>query len=361
MSLFGGDVFASLDNLPYLAYRQGSSVDDSDTISSASSEDYDEGDDNDFYYPGSTDVEETHRITTHSPDELDQDGQENSSSDDPPSPWLKSKAKQRIIDELKKTDSIIHSIELKEVHARFAHQYPMRNFKKNYSRIIGHFTAKTGPFEENQQENQQNQDEEGQVENEVETWWTKGKISKGYSLLYSLLIEPNGTGIESMSVETIWQSHAAFRCYELQKFQVYYKKMVKLVKKHKKVISQDEADFQHDMALIYDKTCEETTLVWHIHPAKTLLKMDVENGKASAMKPRELRETREEYQEFSVVKFCKEVHHEKQRQRAKPFWQWFRNKEARELHESQVKEMRKEWVCFNDESVNELVEKLKRW
>ena len=278
-----------------------------------------------------------------------------------PSPWRKSKAKQRIIDELKKTDSIIHSIELEEVHARFAHQYPMRNFKQNYKRIIGHFTAKTGPFEENQQENQQNQDEEGQVENEVETWWTNRKISKGYSLLYSLLMEPNGTGIESMSVEIIWQSHAAFRCYELQEFQVYYKKMVKLVEKHKKVISQDEADFQHDMALIYDKTCKETTPVWHTHPAKTLLKMDVEDGKASAMKPLELRGTRKEYQEFSVVKFCKEVHHEKQRQRAKPFWQWFRNKEARQLHESQVKEMRKECVCFNDEYVNELVEELNRW
>ena len=108
--------------------------------------------------------------------------------------------------------------------------------------------------------------------------------------------------------------------------------MVKLVKKHKKVISQDEADFQHDMALIYDKTCKETTPVWHTHPAKTLLKMDVENGIASAMKPRELRGTRKEYQDFSVVKFCKEVHH-----------------------------MRKEWACFNDESVNELVEELKRW
>ena len=47
MSLFGGDVFASLDDLPY---RQGSSVDDSDsdTIFSASSEEnYDEGDDDD--------------------------------------------------------------------------------------------------------------------------------------------------------------------------------------------------------------------------------------------------------------------------------------------------------------------------
>ena len=46
MSLFGGDVFASLDNLPY---RQGSVDDsDSDTISSASSEENnDEGDDND--------------------------------------------------------------------------------------------------------------------------------------------------------------------------------------------------------------------------------------------------------------------------------------------------------------------------
>ena len=60
----------------------------------------------------------------------------------------------------------------------------------------------------------------------------------------------------------------------------------------------------------------------------------------------------------SVEKFCKEVHHEKQRQRAKPFWQWFRNKDAREMHERKVSELRSEWICHNDKDVNDLAEAL---
>jgi len=61
-----------------------------------------------------------------------------------------------------------------------------------------------------------------------------------------------------------------------------------------------------------------------------------------------------------VTKFCKEVHHEKQRQRAKPFWQWFRNKEAREMHESQVNELRRTWIHDNDVEVNKLRQDMER-
>jgi len=119
--------------------------------------------------------------------------------------------------------------------------------------------AKTGPFEEAKQQEQQDAEEEQLT---VEIWYTPGKISTGYSLLYSILMEPEGTGIESMSVHAIWQSHTAFRCYDFESFQGYYTKMKALVKKHRKIVMQDEADFQHDMNLIPEKSHD----VWYRHP-----------------------------------------------------------------------------------------------
>jgi hypothetical protein len=108
-------------------------------------------------------------------------------------------------------------------------------------------------------------------------------ISKGYSLLYNLYMEPEGNGIENIPVRTLWQSHAAFSDYN--------EKMIRLTKKHKKVVMQVEADIQHDMNLIPDKSM----LVWYTHPAKELLKKDVQSGVASTMDPKDLRETRIEY------------------------------------------------------------------
>jgi hypothetical protein len=141
--------------------------------------------------------------------------------------------------------------------------------------------AKTGPFEEAKQQEQQDAEEEQLT---VEIWYTPGKISTGYSLLYSILMEPEGTGIESMSVHAIWQSHTAFRCYDFESFQGYYTKMKALVKKHRKIVMQDESDFQHDMNLIPEKSHD----VWYRHPAKELLKKDVKKGLASSMDPQEL-------------------------------------------------------------------------
>jgi len=162
-----------------------------------------------------------------------------------------------------------------------------------------------------------------------------------------------------MSPRILWQSHPSFRCYDFEAFQEYNKKMISLVKRHKKKVMQDDADFQHDMMLVSSKNMPSNgKVVWHTHRARELLKKDVRDGLASSTKPAILRLTRTEYQDFSVEKFCKEVHHEKQRQRAKPFWQWFRNKDAREMHERKVAELRSEWICHNDEDVNDLAETL---
>jgi hypothetical protein len=142
--------------------------------------------------------------------------------------------------------------------------------------------------------------------------------------------------------------------------------MKALVKKHRKIVMQDEADFQHDMNLIPEKSHD----VWYRHPVSGT-DIRLKNCSRKMWKKdwlhqwihkncQELWGTRIEYQSFSTQKFCKEVHHEKQRQRAKPFWQWFRNKEAREMHEREVSELRSQWIHDNDQEVNQLREDMER-
>jgi len=43
----------------------------------------------------------------------------------------------------------------------------------------------------------------------------------------------------------------AFRCYDFESFRGYLKNMQALTKKHREIVTQDEADFQHDMKWIW--------------------------------------------------------------------------------------------------------------
>jgi len=79
--------------------------------------------------------------------------------------------------------------------------------------------------------------------------------------------------------------------------------MQALTKKHREIVTQDKADFQHDMNLIPEKS----GLKWQ--------KIRLKNSS------RKISKMGEPHQEFTIMKFCKEVHHETQRQRAKPFCQ----------------------------------------
>ena len=84
-------------------------------------------------------------------------------------------------------------------------------------------------------------------------------------------------------------------------FEEYNQKMIRLTNKHRKVVMQDDAAFEHDKKLFPGNpvTVNEEP-VWYTHPAKELLKRDVKNGLASSLKPSELRDTRPECKEFSV-------------------------------------------------------------
>lgn len=71
----------------------------------------------------------------------------------------------------------------------------------------------------------------------------------------------------------------------------------------------------------------------HGHPAKKFLELDVAAGKHLTMKPKELRETREEYKEFTNNKqWSKLVNKEVEKQRKEGFWADKRNREGQKRH-----------------------------
>jgi hypothetical protein len=85
----------------------------------------------------------------------------------------------------------------------------------------------------------------------------------------------------------------------------------------RKAIARDRDRMQKD-AISYGKTVQivrekyprSTQTVWHLSPAARLLKQDVDDGKNAAMKPKELYESRPEYQTFSLAVFRKHIYQE---------------------------------------------------
>ena len=113
----------------------------------------------------------------------------NDANNRPPSPWGSSKAKQRIIDELKDEKSDIHllighytltnfdSINFTRIHEKYAaNKYKPSRFRENLKLQLKHLLNKTGAFK---------------IEEDiVETWYTSArKVSRAYSLLFSLYIQ----------------------------------------------------------------------------------------------------------------------------------------------------------------------------
>ena len=70
---------------------------------------------------------------------------------------------------------------------------------------------------------------------------------------------------------------------------------------------------------------------------------DTRSGKAAELTPKELYNSHEDYQHFSLEDFRKHIYQEKYRQIGGPYWQKLRNKMGLREREKAVKEMRREW------------------
>ena len=64
---------------------------------------------------------------------------------------------------------------------------------------------------------------------ETEPWTSRKKKSKGWHLLYDLLIDKTSNQkLKDMSIEEIHASNPFFSCYPMDKFKKYHRDMVKL-------------------------------------------------------------------------------------------------------------------------------------
>ena len=263
----------------------------------------------------------------------------------PPAPWATSRAKQRIIDELKDENSDIHlytgkysltdwkCVNFKMILEKYASsQYKMSNFRENVKRILKHYYNKTGEFKKE--------------EDVVEPWYTSvNNASPAYKLLWFLYMDPKqNKKINVMTAEQIWHSHPKFQQYDYEKFKKWDKAMQKLTSKKRKLIDEEEDSFQKDMiAFPRNARTSRDLPFWHTHAASKLLKEDVRSGHSKSMKPMQLWRSKREYQEFPLLVFRKHIYQERTKQLAAPCWQHTRNQIARKKTVEEAQKMKAEW------------------
>ena len=108
----------------------------------------------------------------------------------PLSPWNdKCKAKQKIITAMKNKESPIHNMldDMEKLRQNYAPRYKLSKFKGYMKTIMKNYNEKKGPFKD-----------------EVEPWATRKKVkSKGYALLFTLLMNKETTGIDEVRYDVI--------------------------------------------------------------------------------------------------------------------------------------------------------------
>ena len=258
--------------------------------------------------------------------------------------WRYSDEKQTIIASLNDPLSDIHLMSKEQIWRKYAHNYDQKKTVKNLAYLLKQHEEKEGPFSSSSNSTR-NKASKCEASDEVEPWVTRNKKSRGWDLLYKLRLYPEKSGITGMTDKEIWESSELFKCYPLDDFTKYDKKMIKLTKKRREMVQQQHRDFEQDVANFPpSQRTNRGEPFWHRHAANTLLKEDVESGTANLMTPGELWRTKSEYMEFKQKTFAKHVFQEKSKQRAAPYWQVKCKKICQKLREEQAEELKHDWI-----------------
>ena len=231
------------------------------------------------------------------------------------------------------TESDFSNVKFQQIQQKYARNkgYKPSNFRANLKRLLKNLLSKTGDFKPEK----------------IEPWYTSAKnVSTGYSLLYSLYMNPNHSEKNNrMSAKKNWESHEIFQLYDLIQFKTYNKNMKALTSKRKILIKEEEESFHRDMLKLPEKDVTSRGIpFWYKHEASRLVEEYVsqEIEGAAKIKPQLLWKSRKEYQEFPLDVFRKHLYQERTKRLAAPYWQHKRNAHARKRYE-EVEAMLKEW------------------
>jgi hypothetical protein len=142
----------------------------------------------------------------------------------------------------------------------------------------------------------------------VEPW----RNSKAKRLLYKDIVK--GIVSEDAIPYEVYGMRDEYQVYKYENFVTNLKNLLRLVDKKQAFADSDEAAFNHDLAF---RTFAKG---WSGSEAQKYLQEDISEGKHLTMKPKELHQTRAEYQEYSEKKFRDFIYKERDKKKQKTYW-----------------------------------------
>jgi hypothetical protein len=133
--------------------------------------------------------------------------------------------------------------------------------------------------------------------------------SKAKSMLRDDILA--GNVHDKMCPNRVYQSRAEFQKFPFDRFKPNLKSLLDKIKLERKRMGEDVKAYGHDMALLVKNLKEDqadnptavVTMPWHMSEAKKLLQQDIADGRHTAMKPKELYNSREEYKVYALKTF----------------------------------------------------------
>ena len=173
------------------------------------------------------------------------------------------------------------------------------------------------------------------MKNEVmkvnENWPEPWDKSRAMDHAKSLLLHDSDGTYKAMDLQTFQKLSPLFEQYPLEYLERYLENFRKKMAKNKEIVDFDEACLRHDRLIIPLKmTTKSGAARWDQHVAKKLLKEDITGKKHKEMNPKELRESRNEYQAFTPKVFRKHIHQEVYGQCSTAYWQYKTQKKEEE-------------------------------
>ena len=164
-----------------------------------------------------------------------------------------------------------------------------------------------------------------------ENWPEPWDKSQAMEYAKSLLLQDSDGTYQAMSLKSFSKLSPLFEQYPLEYLKRYLENFRKKMAKNKEIVDFDEACLRHDRLIIPLKmTTKSGAARWDRHVAKKLLKEDITAKKHKEMNPKELRESRNEYQAFTPKVFRKHIHQEVYGQCSTAYWQYKTQKKEEE-------------------------------
>jgi hypothetical protein len=140
-----------------------------------------------------------------------------------------------------------------------------------------------------------------------------------------------------------------YKRVKIENFRSNWKALKERIQAHKTRATEDADDFLHDKQL--HTLAQDLPGYWDGSAAQRLLIDDVHTGRHKAVKPKQLRLSRVEYQDFDLQVFRKHIYQETRSHIETPYWIYKKKKKEQRLGATQHQDGNEDDTDFFDDPV----------